>query len=588
MGNCISRFQLVQSTDEGHSEKCGNASGLPSCSVFPIQEPTQSFWTFPPSSIATHVSSDNFPTHADVVIIGSGISGASFARTLLGFSQERDDNSDPLSVVMLEAQETCSGATGRNGGHINPPIYHDYEDLKRSLGKAAAQQIMRFRLAHLDVLLETAKTEADGADCREVESVDVFFDDTVFAEAKRKLSVFEEDMPEEASANRIWEGEDAQKRYNLSALAVGCVTTRAGAVHPYRFVTDILSRLLEEYPKDFQLFTNTPCVSVTEPSSTNPFYSLTTSRGELSTFHVVHLTNAYVGGLVPGLADVVYRVRETMSAQRPGRALQFQSYGDRDGQKNHGKRSYVFFDSPEQKGFDYLTQIPDGEHELMFGGGREALPETDAKNGQACRPTPRGLYDVHSAAHVSGALPIYFGATNWGAEAVSAVESLASDVQEDAQRQLRDPWAAGRVKAIWSGVLSVSVDEFPWVGRIPSAISGRRSPTTGMAVSEKGKRARMADPGEWIAAGYSGEGMVHAWLCARALALMVLGLDTVGDVEVEGYYGAGQTVDEWLPACYRITVARLRNARKERKGLRSGGETVVRGGVGKMKIYKSV
>ncbi|KAF8439383.1 hypothetical protein L210DRAFT_2214395 [Boletus edulis BED1] len=66
MGNCISRFQLVQSTDAGHSKKRGNALGLPSCPVFPIQEPTQSFWTFPPSSIATHVSSDNFPTHADV------------------------------------------------------------------------------------------------------------------------------------------------------------------------------------------------------------------------------------------------------------------------------------------------------------------------------------------------------------------------------------------------------------------------------------------------------------------------------------------------------------------------------------------
>ena len=51
--------------------------------------------------------------HRLTVIIGSGISGASFARTLLDIDQERDDNSDPLSVVMLEAQETCSGATGR-------------------------------------------------------------------------------------------------------------------------------------------------------------------------------------------------------------------------------------------------------------------------------------------------------------------------------------------------------------------------------------------------------------------------------------------------------------------------------------------
>ena len=279
-----------------------------------------------------------------------------------------------------------------------------------------------------------------------------------------------------------------------------------------------------------------------------------------------------------------------MSAQRPGSALRFQAIGDDNAQKKHQEqRSYIFYDSPEQKGFDYLTQLPDGEHELMFGGGREALPEADAKTGPVGGLTPRGMYDVHSAAHVSGALPVYFGTSNWGAEGVAAAESsVGSDVHADAQRQIRGSWAAGRVKALWSGVLSVSVDENPWVGRIPSAISGRRSPTPGVTASEKGKRARTADPGEWIAAGYSGEGMVHAWLCTRALALMVLGLDKARGVEAEGHYGTGQTVDEWLPACYRITVTRWQNACREWKGLRSRGETVVRGGAGKMKIYQGV
>lgn len=277
-----------------------------------------------------------------------------------------------------------------------------------------------------------------------------------------------------------------------------------------------------------------------------------------------------------------------MSAQRPGRALQFEAIGDYDAlQKNHGRRAYIFYDSPERKGFDYLVQIPGGEHELMLGGGRELLAKTDAKNGRVCRPLSKGVYDVHSAAHVSGALPVYFGATNWGAEGVSAAESaVGDDVHEDGERSLRSPWAAGRVKALWSGVLSVSVDDLPWVGRIPGGISGRRSPVTGGTLSEKSKRVRTADPGEWAAVGYSGEGMVHAWLCARALALMVLGLDNVKDIEAEGRYGAGQTVNEWLPACYRITVERLRNARKGRKGLKSGGETVVRGGAGRMKIYQ--
>lgn len=94
--------------------------------------------------------------------------------------------------------------------------------MKQSIGKAAAQQIIRFRLAHLEVLPEVAEAEANDADCREVDSVDVFFDEAVFAGAKRKLSVFKADMPEEASTFRIWEGEVARKVRGLPVYRGVC------------------------------------------------------------------------------------------------------------------------------------------------------------------------------------------------------------------------------------------------------------------------------------------------------------------------------------------------------------------------------
>ncbi|PBK60005.1 hypothetical protein ARMSODRAFT_966397 [Armillaria solidipes] len=51
--------------------------------------------------------------------------GTAFARMLL-------DTDGSLEVVMLEAKDACSGATVRNGGHITPPLYHDYLDLKKN------------------------------------------------------------------------------------------------------------------------------------------------------------------------------------------------------------------------------------------------------------------------------------------------------------------------------------------------------------------------------------------------------------------------------------------------------------------------
>lgn len=76
----------------------------------PVSNPTASFWMDKPSPIATR--HDKLPKHADIVIIGSGITGTSFARTL--FNQIASTNRPmTVKVVMLEARETCSGATAR-------------------------------------------------------------------------------------------------------------------------------------------------------------------------------------------------------------------------------------------------------------------------------------------------------------------------------------------------------------------------------------------------------------------------------------------------------------------------------------------
>lgn len=77
--------------------------------TLPHDSPTQSYWQDPPDEIADLRSTEALPETADVVIVGSGISGAAVAWNLL-----QDSGSAP-SVVMLEARQACSGATGRNG-----------------------------------------------------------------------------------------------------------------------------------------------------------------------------------------------------------------------------------------------------------------------------------------------------------------------------------------------------------------------------------------------------------------------------------------------------------------------------------------
>lgn len=80
--------------------------------TLPRDNPTQSYWQDPPDEIADLRTTENLPANADVVIIGSGITGAAVAWNLL-------DVEKPPNIVMLEARQACSGATGRNGPCLN-------------------------------------------------------------------------------------------------------------------------------------------------------------------------------------------------------------------------------------------------------------------------------------------------------------------------------------------------------------------------------------------------------------------------------------------------------------------------------------
>lgn len=73
----------------------------------PVNNPSDSYWLTEPSPILLgHRTTKDLPQAVDVVIVGSGITGAFTAHCL-------KEKAPDLKVVMLEAREACSGATGR-------------------------------------------------------------------------------------------------------------------------------------------------------------------------------------------------------------------------------------------------------------------------------------------------------------------------------------------------------------------------------------------------------------------------------------------------------------------------------------------
>lgn len=161
----------------------------------PHSSTTKSFWQQNPLfPELVNIRSETLPSAADIVIIGSGIAGASVAYTILNECQA---TGIAKRIVLLEAREICSGATGRNGGHIKATPYHTYSQYKARFGAAQAKKLCEFYLMHLPTLLHVAKCEdLAEAEVREVDTLDVYTDDDAWEKAQGMVRELREDWPE--------------------------------------------------------------------------------------------------------------------------------------------------------------------------------------------------------------------------------------------------------------------------------------------------------------------------------------------------------------------------------------------------------
>ncbi|KFY12095.1 hypothetical protein V491_06912, partial [Pseudogymnoascus sp. VKM F-3775] len=316
-----------------------------------------------------------------------------------------------------------------------------------------------------------------------------FFGEKGWERGKAAVKEFKEDFGEEVDACKVVDGAEEMRGMGVPG-AYGIIKGKAGAMWPYRFVSGVLANLKGD-DEGFHVCPHTPATSISV--SEEGLFIVSTPMGNIRAKHVVHASNAHVGHLVPGFRGRVYPLRGQMSAQLPPRGFSHQ--GD--------NRSWSF---EYDVGFDYLTQLPrrkavenerDGGGEMMFGGGFvQAGFSGLVEMGVASDAELNENVAVHLRQGLGGAF-----------------DNVGEDKFE--------------VKSMWTGNMGFSVDMLPWVGKLPESLTGRGP----------GKGA------EWVSVGYSGEGMVNAWLCGKALAMMILGEE--------------ESIKEWFPWHMGISEKRI-------------------------------
>ncbi|KAI9923439.1 hypothetical protein MW887_009320 [Aspergillus wentii] len=491
----------------------------------PCSNPTVSFWQQNPIfPELVNIQSDTFPENADIVIIGSGVSGASIAYTVLTELQAKGSGMIPkgFKLVIFEARELCSGATGRNGGHIKHSPYYTYAGYKKRFGRERAKKLLQFERLAFPTQLGLAKGNGfEDAEAREVETLDIFADEDMWKKAKEMVKQLSSDNPEAAEDIQIYEAEDGCQKFGINPdQCYGILAFRAGAIWPYRLVTSIYSLLLNEFPSVLQIETRTPATSVeTNTDSERPF-SVVTPRGKITASHVIHATNAFATNLIPGMNGKLLPVRGHMTAQKPGT-----SFPDLNGSRSWG--------IVHKRGFDYVTQRPGSVKELgdsrlggelMVGGGVIQSPSQGIDEFGIWNDDKMSL---PITAYLTGLIPAVFNRSTW------------------APRKLE-------VKQVWSGTMGYTVDELPFVGKLDPGLTkrkvrrpGRKSNQKHIIEGDDAQRIRLSDPAEWISAGFNGEGMIYAWLSSVAVGLMVLG---VNEEHRQGRPGIPEgKVSGWLP-----------------------------------------
>ncbi|WZH50406.1 hypothetical protein QYS62_011650 [Fusarium acuminatum] len=380
----------------------------------PRENPTQAYWQIEPHALSDHQSS--WPDGpVDVVIIGSGVTGANLARNLIMKRPE-------INVVMVESRGICSGATGRNGGHIKTATFTTWDDYKADLGIEEAIQMTEFEHSHLEAMTKAAHDEGIDCDARRVEGLDVFYDQCVFDKACAALQDMGIYAPHLAAQYTVYTDKDlVQKKYKVSSRCVGAIGSPAVSIWPYKLVTGIIGRLVESGKLNLQ--TNTTVKGVRDTAE-EEHATVFTNLGQILAKNVVHATNGWMGHLVPELRPFISPVRGNVVHYSPSNGSSVLGF----------KSDYSFWLRYGAKDYDYLVQRTNGDVIV----GRAATGRRTTGDDTAT--------DLLPQAHLRGF--------------ISLVASSPSPVNSE------------NVRHSWSGILGFTEDGLPLVG--PLNYLGRR------------------------------------------------------------------------------------------------------------------
>jgi glycine/D-amino acid oxidase-like deaminating enzyme len=234
----------------------------------------------------------------DVVIVGGGITGLS---TALHLAEQG------TSTVVLEARDVGWGASGRNGGQVNPGLKSEPSDLLKDFGEERGRKLIELAGGAPAYLFDLVRRHA--IDCAAVNRGTI----RVVRNAS-EAEIIDRSVSDWAGRGVALERLDAARLHELSgtdAYPCGLLDPRGGQLNPLAYSRG-LAAAARRLGATIRIAT--PALSIRPESGR---WRVTTSGGTVEADHVVLATNGYTDGLWPQLKESVVPVFSAIAATDP-------------------------------------------------------------------------------------------------------------------------------------------------------------------------------------------------------------------------------------------------------------------------------
>lgn len=267
---------------------------------------TAIFSTAMPDSLWAATAPAAAPTSAleasittDVAIVGAGFTGLSTAIHLAEAG---------VNCCVLEANEPGWGASGRNGGQVNPALKHDPDAIVRRLGSDRGERLNALVNRSADLVFDIIRRYGIECDARRSGWLQLAHTGRAVAGLESRAAQWRRRGVDTVLLDRA----EIARRVGSDAFAGGWFDPRAGSLHPLAFTRGLVRAAVSLGARVHGQ------TAVTGIERRPHHYLLRTAAGPaIRADRVVIATDAYTGGLWPGLAQTLIAANSFMVATEP-------------------------------------------------------------------------------------------------------------------------------------------------------------------------------------------------------------------------------------------------------------------------------